>query len=74
VLGFSPSERLRQRLDEMVTPESMARIGGAFAEELARASALDADPDEALVIEVEYRQYADRGVMRRFLLVTSETS
>ncbi len=54
VLGFTPEERLRQHLSEMVTPETYARLMDIFAREKENARNGDMDPDRTLVVEMEY--------------------
>jgi len=54
VLGFTPEERLRQHLSEMVTPETYARLMDIFARERENARNGDIDPDRTLVVEMEY--------------------
>jgi len=54
VLGFTPEERKRQSLEEMITPESLNRVQLMFMEELQRDEEDDADPERSATIEVEY--------------------
>ncbi len=54
VLGFSPEERIRQGLQDMVTPQSAAVVLNALQQELHRESQSDADPARAITLEVEY--------------------
>lgn len=54
VLGFTPEERKKQTLEEMVTPESMERISKRYLEELERDSQKDSDMNRDITIEVEY--------------------
>jgi PAS domain S-box-containing protein len=57
VLGFTPEERKRQTLREMVTPESMRTILAVFQEELEIERRGVGVPDRSLTIEVEcYRK------------------
>ncbi len=57
VLGFTPEERKRQTLKEMVTPESMRTILAVFQEELEIERRGVGVPDRSLTIEVEcYRK------------------
>ena len=44
VLGFTPEERARQSLDEMLAPESVGRIQARFLEEIKLESEGKADP------------------------------
>ncbi|MDQ1239202.1 MAG: two-component system, cell cycle sensor histidine kinase and response regulator CckA, partial [Thermodesulfobacteriota bacterium] len=53
VLGFTREERLRQRIEEQITPESLARIRDTLAGELEQERTGDADPDRHIIIEVE---------------------
>ncbi|MGD8548448.1 MAG: ATP-binding protein [Desulfobacterales bacterium] len=54
ILGFTPEERKRQTLEEMITPESLKRVQMMFLEELRRDETGNADPDRSVTIEVEY--------------------
>ncbi len=54
VLGFTPKERKRQELDEMVTPGSLQRIMEKFKQDLQGDERQDADPDRSVIIDVEY--------------------
>ena len=54
VLGFTPEERMKQTLQEMVAPESLAQIMTSLVEELARDGEEDADPHRFSTFEVEY--------------------
>lgn len=54
ILGFTPEERKRQSLEEMITPESLKRAQMMFLEELRRDEAGNSDPDRSVTIEVEY--------------------
>jgi len=54
ILGFTPEERKRQTLEEMITPESLKKVQMMFLEELRRDEAGNADPDRSVTIEVEY--------------------
>ncbi len=60
VLGFTPEERKRQTLEEIVTPESLQVVQMMFLEELRRDEEGSADPDRSVTIEVEY--YRKDGV------------
>ncbi len=53
VLGFTQEERLRQKLDEMLTPESLARAYDILARELAM-EAPGSDPDRTVVMELDF--------------------
>ncbi len=53
VLGFTPEERKRQKIEEMVTPESLERIMAMLSEELPRDKLQDGDPDRSITIDVE---------------------
>jgi PAS domain S-box-containing protein len=54
VLGFTPEERKRQPLEEMITPESLQKVQIMFLEELQRDRQDNADPDRSITVEVEY--------------------
>ncbi|MBW2606738.1 MAG: transporter substrate-binding domain-containing protein [Deltaproteobacteria bacterium] len=54
VLGFTPEERKRQAVEEMITPESLQRVHMMFLEELAKDDEGTADSDRFVTIEVEY--------------------
>ena len=54
VLGFTPEERKRQSLEEMITPESLQKVQVMFLEELQRDEQDTVDPDRSITIEVEY--------------------
>jgi len=54
VLGFTPEERKKQKLEEMITPESMERVMALYMAELQRDEKQDADPGRTTTIEVEY--------------------
>jgi len=54
VLGFTPEERKRQTLEEIVTPESLQAVQMMFLEELRGDEEDFADPDRSVTIEVEY--------------------
>ena len=54
VLGFTPEERKQQKLEEVVTPDSLERISARFLEELKRDEEPGIDPDRTIVIDVEY--------------------
>ena len=54
VLGFTPEERKRQSLKEMITPESLQKVQVIFIGELQRDEEDTVDPDRSVKIEVEY--------------------
>jgi len=54
VLGFTPEERKKQKLEEMITPESMERVMALYTVELQQDEKQDADPYRTTTIEVEY--------------------
>lgn len=54
VLGYTPDERLRQTIDQVVTPESLEHIKKTLADEILKEAEGSADPDRSLMIEVEY--------------------
>ena len=53
VLGFTPEERKKQSLEEMVTPESRERILKMFLDEVQHDASEDTDPDRYATIEVQ---------------------
>ncbi|MCP4371182.1 MAG: transporter substrate-binding domain-containing protein, partial [Deltaproteobacteria bacterium] len=53
VLGFTPEERKRQAIEEMITPESLRRVTMLFLEELAKDEGITVDSDRFATIEVE---------------------
>jgi len=53
VLGFTPKERKRQAVEEMITPESLQRVQMMFLEELTKDDEGTADSDRFVTIEVE---------------------
>jgi PAS domain S-box-containing protein len=54
VLGFTPEECKRQKLEETVTPESLERITAIYPEELQLNAVKDTESDLSPTIEVEY--------------------
>jgi PAS domain S-box-containing protein len=54
VLGFTPEERKRQSLEEMVTPESVRTIRAMLEKELEIENQGRGDPDRSITIEVEF--------------------
>ena len=54
VLGYTPEEREKQKLEEMVTPESLDHINSIMVKELEREKLSDIDPDRSITVEVEY--------------------
>jgi PAS domain S-box-containing protein len=54
ILGFTPEERIRQPLEEMVTPECLARIYKIFSDELEKEKQGQHAPDRSLIVEAEY--------------------
>jgi PAS domain S-box-containing protein len=54
VLGYTPEERMRQSIDQVVTPESLERIKTTLAEEILKEAEGSDDPDRNLIIEIEY--------------------
>ncbi len=54
VLGYSPEERMRQRPDEQLTPESLHRAVQTLALELEREKDPSTDPDRSVTLELEY--------------------
>ncbi len=53
MLGFTPEERMRQTLDEMLTPESVQKVYDILANELSM-DARGFDKDRSIKAEVEY--------------------
>jgi len=54
VLGFTPEERKRQSLDEIMTAESSHRVMAKLQEELLREEDPTADPDRSLIIDIQH--------------------
>jgi len=54
VLGFTPTERMHQSLEEMVTPESLQNIQEVFLKELESDGKNTVDPNRSFTIEIEY--------------------
>lgn len=54
VLGYSPKERLKQHLSDMVTPETYARVTDLLAREREKEREGSVDPDRTISIEMEY--------------------
>ncbi|MBW2605193.1 MAG: PAS domain S-box protein [Deltaproteobacteria bacterium] len=54
VLGFTPKERKRQSLEEMITPDSHQKALMLFIKELLRDEQDTADPDRSATIDVEF--------------------
>lgn len=54
VLGFTPEERLRQKIEEQLTPASLAIVMEALDRELARENAGGADPERIVNMTLEY--------------------
>lgn len=54
ILGFTPEERKRQTLEEMITPDSVKKVKKMFLEELHRDELGNDDPDRPVTIEVEF--------------------
>ncbi|MDQ1239818.1 MAG: hypothetical protein QG577_2004, partial [Thermodesulfobacteriota bacterium] len=59
LLGFTQEERLRQSIEEQVTPESLLKIRDTLTEELAKEQHGTTDPDRYITIVVE--QYKKDG-------------
>ena len=53
VLGFSPEERMGQRPDEWLTPESLQHAVQTLALELEREKDRSTDPDRSVSLELE---------------------
>ena len=69
VLGFSQEERMRQNLDEQLTPHSLSLVLEALSRELALEEQGHVDPDRTLKMELEY--YHKDGSTRWMELVIS---
>jgi PAS domain S-box-containing protein/putative nucleotidyltransferase with HDIG domain len=69
VLGFSQEERLRQKLDEQLTPHSLSLVLEVLSRELALEEQGNADPNRTLKMELEY--YHKDGSTRWMELVIS---
>jgi len=54
VLGFTPEERMVQKLEEQITPESLAIVGEVLGREMAREERGEADPDRSVTLVLEY--------------------
>ncbi len=54
ILGFTPEERYRQKLQEMITPQSIKKVQESFLKELRRDKEDAVDPDRFATVEVEY--------------------
>jgi PAS domain S-box-containing protein len=53
ILGFTPEERKKQKLEATVTPESLARIMAKFSQEMERDGKQGINPNRLITIEVE---------------------
>jgi PAS domain S-box-containing protein len=54
VLGFTPEERKKQSLEEMITPESVQKVQRKFIEEITRDEKETIDPNRSIAMEIEY--------------------
>ena len=54
VLGFTPEERKQQKIEDMMTPESIERITAVYLDALQVDQDGSADPNRHLTVEVEY--------------------
>ncbi|MDX9821762.1 MAG: PAS domain S-box protein [Syntrophales bacterium] len=63
-LGFTPEERYAQRVEEQLTPASMAAVADLMARELLLEQEGKSDPNRTLTIELEY--YHKDGSTRWF--------
>ncbi len=54
ILGFTPEERKRQPLEEMLTPESLQKVQERLMEEIQRDKEGSADLDRSITMETEY--------------------
>jgi PAS domain S-box-containing protein len=53
-LGFTPEERKRQSLEEMITPESLQKVQEMFLTELQKEQDANSDPNRSVTMEIEY--------------------
>lgn len=54
ILGYTPEERYTQRIEDMLTPESLKTALEKWAEELKKEETAGVDPDRIIVMELEY--------------------
>lgn len=54
MLGFTPEERMQQKLEQMAAPESVARIYAELAHQMELEASGSCEPDRTIVIAVEY--------------------
>ncbi len=54
VLGFTPEERMKQSLEEMIAPESLQTVVARYEEELPREEKSVVAEDRLITIEIEY--------------------
>ena len=54
ILGYSPEERMRQRPDEQLTPESFKLAVQKLALELEREKDPSTNPDRSVILELEF--------------------
>ena len=54
MLGFTPEERMAQKVEQQLTPESQKLIFEALLAELEREKEKSTDPDRSLTLELEY--------------------
>ncbi len=54
ILGYSPEERMRQRPEEQLTPESLHRALDTLARELGREKDPSEAPNRSVVLELEF--------------------
>ena len=54
MLGFTPAERMIQKLDEQLTPKSQKLIFDSLLAELNREKEKGADPDRSVTMELEF--------------------
>ncbi|MCX5839080.1 MAG: PAS domain S-box protein [Deltaproteobacteria bacterium] len=54
MLGFTPEERMAQKVDQQLTPKSQKLVFEALVAELEREKEKDADPDRSQILELEY--------------------
>jgi PAS domain S-box-containing protein len=54
ILGYTPEERMRQRPEEQLTPESYRRAAESLAREISRAKEPAGEPNRSLTLELEF--------------------
>ena len=54
MLGFTPAERIAQKVDQQLTPKSQKLVFETLSEELGREKEKGVDPDRSMTMELEY--------------------